>query len=426
MIQNRKVPADKALSQLQSGMRVYIHPGCAEPEALVDAMMKRAPQIRNVEIMHLLTLGKAPYAEPQWAEHFRHRSLFTGKNVREAVNSGRGDYVPVFLHEIPRLFRADLLPIDMALVQVSPPDEHGFCSFGVGVECTMAAVHNARIVVAQVNECMPRVHGDNFVHISDIDYLVEDNRPLVTLPRVVASELHEQIASHIAPLIEDGSTLQLGIGGIPDAVLNHLKEKQDLGIHTEMFSDGIIQLVESGVITGRRKKIHPGKMVASFVLGSRDLFNFINDNPLIEFHPSDYVNDPFIIARHDKMVSINSAIQVDLTGQVCSDSMGYSIYSGFGGQVDFIRGAARSEGGKPILALPSTAKKGTISRIVPVLDEGAGVVTSRADVDWIVTEFGAVNLFGLSLRERAHALISIAHPDFRDELTEHARRNGWW
>ncbi len=426
MIQNRRVSADRALAELQSGMRVYIHPGCAEPEALVDAMMRRAPHVRGVEIMHLLTLGKAPYAEPQWAEHFRHRALFAGKNVRDAVNSGRADYVPVFLHEIPRLFRADLLPIDMALVQVSPPDEHGFCSFGVGVECTMAAAHSARTVVAQVNESMPRVHGDNFVHISDIDYLVEDHRPLVTLPRVVASELHEQIASHIAPLIEDGSTLQLGIGGIPDAVLHHLRDKQDLGIHSEMFSDGIMELVESGVITGRRKNIHPGKVVASFVLGSRELFDFIHDNPLIEFHPSDYVNDPYIIARHDRMVSINSAIQVDLTGQVCSDSMGYSIYSGFGGQVDFIRGAARSAGGKPILALPSTARKETISRIVPVLDEGAGVVTSRADVDWIVTEYGAVNLFGLSLRERAHALVSIAHPAFRDELTGHARRNGWW
>jgi acetyl-CoA hydrolase len=416
------VSSDDALSHLQSGMRVYIHPGCAEPEALVEAMMRRGPHVQDVEVMHLMTPGKAPYVEPIWDGHFQHRALFTGLNCREAVNTGRGDYVPVFLHEIPRLFRKDLFPIDIALIQVSPPDDHGFCSFGVGVECTLAAAQSARIVIAQVNEAMPRVHGDNFIHISDINFLVEDHRPLARLPHTEPSAMHDQIAAHIEPLIEDGSTLQLGIGGLPNAVLATLKDKKDLGIHTEMFSDGVVELVEMGIINGRKKNIHAGKVVASFVLGSPKLFDFVHDNPLIEFHPSDYVNDPFIISRHDNMVSINSAIQVDLSGQVCADSMGYRIYSGFGGQVDFIRGAARSKGGKPILALPSTAKGGTISRVVPSLDEGAGVVTSRADVDWIVTEYGAVNLFGLSLRERARALISIAHPDFQEELADFARK----
>jgi len=422
-VYNRKcVSADHALTLLESGMRVYIHPGCAEPEPLVEAMMRRGAHVRDIEVVHLLTLGTAPYMEPEWAAHFRHRSLFTGKNARAAVNEGRADYVPVFLSEIPALIRSGDLPIDIALIQVSPPDEHGYCSLGVGVECTLSAAQSARYVIAQINDCMPRVHGDNFIHVSRLTYCVEESRPLIELPRVRMSDLHDRIGGHVAALIRDGDTLQLGIGGIPDAVLHHLGDRRDLGVHTEMFSDGIVELVEAGVITGTRKSLHPGKMVASFVLGSQQLFEFIDDNPVVEFHPSDYVNDPFIIAQHENMVSINSAIQVDLTGQVCSDSMGYNIYSGIGGQVDFIRGAARSQGGRPVLALPSTARRDTISRIVPVLDEGAGVVTSRGDVHWVVTEFGAAQLHGQSIRERAQALIGIAHPKFRDQLSRQARQ----
>jgi 4-hydroxybutyrate CoA-transferase len=414
---DKRVTADAALAHLKSGMRVYVHAGCAEPETLIEAMMRRGPEVENVEVVHLLTLGTAPYAEPRWEGHFRHRSLFTGRNVRQAVNEGRADFVPIFLSEIPGLFLDGLLPVDIALIQVSPPDEHGFCSFGVGVECTLAAAQTARVVVAQVNARMPRVHGDNFIHVNRLHYVVEDDRPLVELPRVRMTELHERIGRYVADMVEDGATLQMGIGGIPDAVLYHLKDKRDLGIHTEMFSDGLVELVESGVITGAKKTLHPGKVVASFVLGTRPLFDFIHDNPIVEFHPSNYVNDPFIVAQNAKMVAINSAIQVDLTGQVCSDSMGYDIYSGIGGQVDFIRGAARSKGGIPVLALPSTAKGDSVSRIVLSLDEGAGVVTSRGDVHWVVTEYGAAYLHGRSIRERALALIQIAHPKFRDELT---------
>ena len=419
----KRVTADVALAELNSGMRVYIHAGCAVPEPLVEAMMRRGHDVENVEVVHLMNMGQAPYAEPEWEGHFRHRSLFTGKNVREAVQAGRADFVPIFLGEIPRLFLNKILPVDIALIHVSPPDEHGFCSFGVGVECTMAAAQNAKIVIALVNEQMPRVHGDNFIHVNRLNYVVEDSRPLAELPRVRMTELHKNIGKFVAEMIEDGSTLQMGIGGIPDAVLYHLSDKRDLGIHTEMFSDGLVELVEAGVITGARKTLHPGKVVASFVLGSRPLFDFIHDNPIVEFHPSNYVNDPFIIAQNDKMVAINSAIQVDLTGQVCSDSMGYNIYSGIGGQVDFIRGAARSKGGIPVLGLPSTAKKDSVSRIVLKLDEGAGVVTSRGDVHWVVTEFGTAYLHGRSIRERAKALIAIAHPKFRDELAFEAKQH---
>jgi acyl-CoA hydrolase len=417
------VTADEALAVLNSGMRVYIHPGCAEPESLVEAMMRRGADLEGIEVVHLLTLGSAPYAEPQWEGRFRHRALFTGKNVREAVHEGRADFVPIFLSEIPGLFLDGVLPVDIALIQVSPPDEHGFCSFGVGAECTLAAAQTSRTVIAQVNEYMPRVHGDNFIHVNRLDHVVEDSRPIVELPRVRMTELHEKIGQYAAELIEDGATLQMGIGGIPDAVLYHLAGKNDLGVHTEMFSDGLVELIDAGVINGRKKTLHPGKVVASFVLGSRTLFDYIDDNPIVEFHPSNYVNDPFKVAENEKMIAINSAIQVDLTGQVCSDSMGYDIYSGIGGQVDFIRGAARSKGGVPILALPSTARGGSVSRIVLHLDEGAGVVTSRGDVHWVVTEYGRVNLHGRSIRERAAALIEIAHPDFREQLTEEAEQH---
>jgi acyl-CoA hydrolase len=415
------VTADEAVSHIESNMRVYIHPGCAAPEALIDAMVRRAERLENVEVVHLLTLGKAEYVRPGMEKHFRHRAIFTGGNVREAVNEGRADYVPIFLSEIPHLFIDRILPVDVALIHVSPPDAHGFCSFGVGIECTKPAAENCRIVIAQVNENMPRTLGDSFIHVNKIHYVVKADAPVLELPRVRMNEETRKIGEYVASLIENGSTLQMGIGGIPDAVLFYLKEKKDLGIHTEMFSDGVLELIDQGIINNEKKTLHPGKSVASFVLGSRVLYNYIHNNPLFEFHPSHYVNDPFVISQNDHMVAINSAIQVDLTGQVCSDSIGYNIYSGFGGQVDFIRGAARARGGKPIIALPSTARGGEVSRIVVHLDEGAGVVTSRADVHFVVTEFGIAYLHGKSVRERALDLIRIAHPRFHDDLTAEAR-----
>lgn len=418
----RRVTAEEALGCVRSGNRVYIHPGCGTPDPLVQALAARAPELEEVEVVHLLTFGEAGYIRPEMEGHFRHRAFFIGSNVREAVNAGRADFVPIFLGEIERLFSSGAMPLDVALIQVSPPDEHGFCSLGVGVDTTLTAAKTARVVVAEVNRQMPRTFGDSFLHVSGIDFMVHTDRPLLELPRHPMTELHRAIGRHIAGLIEDGATLQMGIGGIPDAVLFYLRDKNDLGIHTEMFSDGIMELVKEGIVTCERKNFHPHKIIASFVLGSRALFDFIDNNPLIELHPVYYTNDPFIIARNQRMVAINSAVQVDLTGQVCSDSIGRSFYSGFGGQTDFIRGAARSQGGKPIIALPSTAKNGSVSRIVPVLDSGAGVVDTRADVHYVVTEYGVAYLFGKSVRERARELIGIAHPRFRDELADWAAR----
>lgn len=418
----QQTTAQEALGCVRSGNRVYIHPGCATPEPLALALAARAPELQDVEVVHLLTFGEADYIRPEMEGHFRHQAFFIGANVREAVNAGRADFVPIFLGEIERLFSSGAMPIDVALIQVSPPDEHGYCSLGVGVDTTLTAAKCARTVVAEVNQQMPRTYGDSFLHVSGIDYMVPTDRPLLELPRHPMTDLHRAIGRHIANLIEDGATLQMGIGGIPDAVLFYLREKNDLGIHTEMFSDGIMELVNDGVVNCERKTLHPHKIISSFVLGSRALFDFIDNNPLIEFHPVYYTNDPFIIARNDCMVAINSAVQVDLTGQVCSDSIGRSFYSGFGGQTDFIRGAARSKHGKPIIALPSTAKEGRVSRIVPMLDMGAGVVDTRADVHYVVTEYGVAYLFGKSVRERARELIRIAHPSFRDELMHWAVR----
>lgn len=423
--------ADEAVRLIQSGDTVYIHPGCAVPEVLVDAMVERANELHNCEVLHILSLGKAMYAKPEMAPHFRHTALFIGKNTRDAVNEGRADFVPVFLSEIPQLFYSGEMKIDVALIHVSPPDEHGFCSFGVGIETTKAATEVARVVIAQVNPNMPRTLGDSFIHVSKIHKVVETDVPIMELPQVEPDtseeelEVYKKIGQNIADLIENGSTLQMGIGKIPDAVLMSLGGKKDLGIHSEMFSDGVIKLVESGVITNEKKSLHPGKIVASFVLGSRKLFNFIHNNPIAEFHPSQYVNDPFIISQNKKMVAINSALQIDLTGQVCADSIGYNFYSGFGGQVDFIRGAARSEGGKPIMALPSTARGSTVSRIAVHLAEGAGVTTSRGDVHYVATEYGVVNLHGKKVSERVKSLISVAHPKFRDELTHFAKQRCW-
>lgn len=419
----RVTTAEEAVRAVRSGDHVWVHAGCNNPEELIKALVGRAGELRDVDVTHLLTFGAADHADPRYAASFRHRSLFTGPNVRQAVNEGRADWVPVHLSEIPRLIRAGLLPVDVALVHVSPPDEHGFCSYGVGVECTKAAAEQARTVIALVNRQMPRSLGDSFIHVSRLTHVVEIDRPVVELPRAGRiGDVARAIGEHVAGLIEDGATLQMGIGEIPDAVLLFLKGKKHLGVHTEMFSDGVVDAFEQGVITGERKTLHPGKIVASFVLGSQKTFDFLDNNPFVEFHPSDYVNDPFIIARNDRMVAINSALAVDLTGQVCSDSIGRSIYSGFGGQLDFIRGAARSAGGKPVIALPSTARKDQVSRIVDTLSDGSGVVTTRADVHDVVTEYGVAHLFGKSLRERARLLIDIAHPTFRPELEEAAHR----
>jgi acetyl-CoA hydrolase len=349
--------------------------------------------------------------------------MFVGSNVREAVNQGRADYVPIALSEVSALFTRGHLPIDVCLIQVSPPDEHGFCSFGVGVDCTKAACEAARILIAEVNENMPRTLGDSFIHVSKIHRIVEISRPLLELPHRGAGELHRRIASHVVPLVEDGATLQMGIGGVPDAVLAQLKDRKNLGIHTEMFSDGVMELVEAGVITNEKKSLHKGKIISGFLMGSKRLYDFVDNNPIIELHPSEYTNDPFVIAANDRMVAINSALQVDLTGQVCADSMGTRIYSGVGGQADFTRGAARSRGGRPIIALPATAREGTISRIVPMLDPGSGVVTTRFDVHYVATEFGVASLHGKTLRQRAEALIGIAHPGFQEALRRFAEQH---
>jgi len=415
----------EAVQSIQSDMRVYIHPGCAEPETLVEALMARGPHVSNVEIVHLLTVGRADYIAPQMQGHFRHNAMFIGGNVRQAVNEGRADYTPVFLSQLEDLFESGQMPLDVALIQVSLPDVHGFCSFGVGVDATLNAARNAKLVIAQVNDQMPRTFGDSFIQVSDIDAVVEVSRPLCELKPVEITDVHRRIGKNVASLIEDGATLQLGIGAIPDAVLLELTNHKDLGVHTEMLSDTAIPLIESGVINGRRKTIHPQKIILGFVLGTKKLFDFVNNNPEFEFHPNRYTNDPYVIFTNHKMSAINSALQVDITGQVCADSIGTYFYSGIGGQVDFIRGASRCKGGKPIIALPATAKGGTLSRIVPMLDPGAGVVTSRGSVHYVVTEFGIAYLHGRTIRQRAEALIEIAHPKFREELYAYCEKTRW-
>ncbi len=412
--------AERAVEAVRSGDRVWIHEGCATPEILVTALLKRARELRNVEINHMLTFGAADYTKPEYEGHFRHNGLFLGANVRQAVAEGRADYTPIFLSEIEDLFSSGAMPLDVAFIQVSPPDEHGYVSLGVGIDCTLTAARCARYVIAEVNQQMPRTLGDTFLHISKISAIVETSHPLPELQCPPFTPLQRRIAENVASLVPNGATLQIGIGGIPDAVLSCLRDRRDLGIHSEMCSDGVIPLIEAGVITGERKTLHRGKVVAGFVLGTKKLFQFVHENPIFEFHPTSYTNDPFVISQNEKMVAINSAIQVDLTGQVCADSIGTRPYSGFGGQVDFIRGAARSKGGKPVIALPSTCKDGRVSRIAPVLDPGAGVVTSRADVHYVVTEHGIAYLHGKTLRQRAEALIAIADPKFRDGLYEFA------
>ncbi|HWY59669.1 MAG TPA: acetyl-CoA hydrolase/transferase C-terminal domain-containing protein [Terriglobales bacterium] len=417
--------ADEALLCVRSGMRVYIQCGCAEPETLVEALMRRAPFVRDVEIVHMMTMGAAPYVAPEMANHFRHNAMFIGPNVREAINEGRADYTPIYLSEIEGLFESGAMPIDVALLELSPPDSHGFCSFGVGVDTSLTAAKCARYVVAQINDQMPRTFGDSFIHVSELDAVVNSSRPLCAMELPQASAMHIAIARQVASLIEDGAVLQTGIGGIPDAVLPCLTDRKDLGVHSELISNSVISLIEAGVITGARKNFKPRKIILGFAIGTKPLFDFVDNNPIFEFHPTAYTNDPGLIARNDNMVAINSALQVDLTGQVCSDSIGSQFYSGIGGQVDFLRGASRSKGGKPIIAISSTAKDGTISRIVPILSPGAGVVTSRGLIRYVVTEYGVAYLHGKTIRQRAQALIDIAHPKFREELYQFCEKTKW-
>lgn len=423
----RKVTtAEKALSNVKSLDNVYVHSNAAAPQILLEALVKNAAALRGVKLFQLMTLGKADYALPEYASSFQVNSFFIGANVRAAVNDGRANYIPVFLSEIPHLFNSGEIPIDVCLLQVSPPDAHGFCSYGVSVDCTIAARKKARLTIAEVNQQMPRTLGRSFVHVSRLDHIVETNHPVPELVPTEPSEIEKAIGANVASLVEDGATLQLGIGAIPNAVLQNLMDKRNLGVHSEMLSDGIVDLIKAGVITNDAKTILPGKVAVTFVMGTKRLYDFVDNNPLVEFQTSDYINDPFVISQNYKMTAINSALQVDVTGQVAADTIGKRLYSGFGGQVDFIRGATRAKNGMAIIALPSTAKGGTISRISATLNTGSGVVTSRADVHYVVTEFGIAQLYGKTLKERARALISIAHPDFSAQIEADCKNYAWY
>ncbi len=421
------ITANEVVKVINSGDSIVVQPGCAVPRELLRAMVKRKDELFGVKLYHILIVGDIPYLKPGMEEHFRHRAFFIGANSRKAVNEGRADFIPIFLSEVTLLFKNEILPVDISLINVSPPDEHGFCSYGIDVGNIKTPTEKAKIVIAQVNPQMPRGLGNSFIHINKIDHIVEHDEPLLELPQVDPNasqeliDVYDNIGKNVAELIEDGSTLQMGIGAIPDNVMKYLRNKNDLGVHTEMFSDGMIDLVDEGIITGDKKTLHQGKIIAGFVLGTKKAYDYIDNNPIFEFHPQEYVNDPFVIAKNNKMVAINSALEVDLTGQVCADSIGTKLFSGIGGQVDFIRGAAYSEGGKPIIALPSTTKDGKISRIVPMLKPGAGVVTSRGDVHYVVTEYGTAQLWGKSIKERVIELTKIAHPKFRDELVYFAK-----
>lgn len=411
--------AAEAVSGIRSGQRVFIGSGAAEPQVLVKAMAARAADLRDVNVLHILTLGEAPYVAPEMAQSFRHTAFFIGHNTRQAVQEGRADFMPIFLSEIPGLFERRL-PLDWALVQLSPPDKHGYCTVGVAADVVVSAIRHARHVVAEINPRMPRTWGNTIIHVSRLHAAVAVDYPLPQLKPEAVDETSRAIGKHVAGLIDDGDCLQLGIGGIPNAVLSELRHHRHLGLHTEMLSDGIVDVIEAGALDCSKKNYHPDKAICSFAMGTQRLYDFIDDNPFIESYGNEFVNDPFNVAKNDRMVAVNSAIAIDLTGQVNSDSFGSRPYSGIGGQVDFIRGAARSKGGKPIIALPSTAKGGTVSRIVPTLERGAGVVTSRGDVHFVVTEFGVADLYAKGVRERAKALISIAHPKFREELEREA------
>lgn len=419
--QSRIVTAEEAVRQIKSHQRLFLTGNCSVPQKILAALVEYAPNLEDVEICHALTVGPADYVKPEMQGHLRVNTMFISSNIRKAVHEGRVDFTPVLLSEFPLLFKRKILPVDVALIHVSPPDEHGFCSFGIEVGLTKSVAESASMIIAEVNQQMPRTLGDSFIHVSRLNYMVPTDYELPELPMADEgnAEIYQKIASYVAELIPDGATMQMGIGAIPDAVLKHLFTKKDLGIHTEMFSDGVIDLVEAGVLTNSRKTLHPGKIIAGFILGTKRLYKWVDDNPLIELHPTEYVNDPFIIAQNERMVAINSAIEVDLTGQVCADSIGHRLFSGVGGQLDFIYGSSRSKGGVPIIALPSTAKD--FSRIVATLKPGAGVVTTRNHVHYVVTEYGIADLYGKTIRQRAQALINIAHPQFRDELTRQAK-----
>ncbi|MFH1632514.1 MAG: GNAT family N-acetyltransferase, partial [Chloroflexota bacterium] len=416
--------AQEAFMKIRSGSRIFLGPGCGEPQHLLEELVRlggTTGRLNDVEIVHMLTVGPAPHAQKRYDRNFRHNSLFVGPSVRSAVYEGVADYTPIFLSEIPALFRSGRMHLDTALIQVTSPDNFGFCYLGVSVEAVKAAAESAQLVIAQVNPQMPRTLGDSFIHIEDLDIIVEYEEPILEVHPSEPDDVAWAIARHATRLVENGSTIQVGIGKIPNAILYGLADKKDLGVHTEMFSDGLINLIESGVVNNSKKTFHPGKILATFCIGTRRLYDYIDNNPMFEFHSVDYNSSPINIAKNEQMVAINTALEIDITGQVCADSLGYRIYSGIGGQADFIRGAALAPKGKPIIALPSTAQDGTVSRIVPHLSEGAGVVTTRGDVHYVVTEYGVAYLHGKSLRERAMALIQIAHPRFRDWLLAEAK-----
>ena len=411
----KAVSAAEAVKIIKNNDRIYIHAAAAAPKALIHAMSDRHSELKNVEVCHLHTEGEAPYANPIYKDSFHVNSFFIAKNVRHTLDAGNGSYTPVFLSELPIFFKRNIIPIDVALIQVSPPDKHGYCSLGVSVEATLAAIDNAKHVIAQINPKMPRVHGDGIIHISELDTFIEHEEDIPELIHGEPNEIENKIANYIADMIDNGSTLQMGIGSIPNAVLSRLVNHKDLGLHTEMFSDGVIDLILNDVINGNKKGINPGRALATFLMGSKKLYEYVDDNPFVELRSSDYVNDVSIIKQNPKMVAINSAIEIDLTGQVCADSIGSKMYSGVGGQMDFIRGASLSDGGKAIIALPSQTNKG-ISRIVPFLKKGAGVVTTRAHIHYVVTEYGVADLYGKTIKQRVKALVDIAHPNHKENI----------
>ncbi len=417
--------AAAAMKLIKPGNSIFIGTGCGQPQHLVNSLVEHSSHIYDAHIVNLLTVGDAPYVDPSFRERFKLNCFFVADNIRDALNKGIGDYTPVFLSEIPAEFESGRIPIDVALISVTPPDANGLCSFGVSVDIVKAAVANAKYVIAQANSRMPRTFGDSFVHVNNIDVLVPYDEDIIEIPVPEMDEMLRRIGENTARLVEDGSCIECGIGRIPQALAEFLKDKRDLGVHTEMFSDWIIDLIECGAITCAKKKLNHGKVVASFCMGSKRLYDYINNNPFFEFYPTEYVNDPQVISRHEKMVGINVGLEVDLTGQVCADSLGYQFYSGIGGQVDFIRGSARSRGGKAIIALPSTARNGQVSRIVLHLTEGAGVVTTRGDVHYVVTEYGIAYLHAKSIRQRVMDLISIAHPKFRKQLIQEAKARNY-
>ena len=421
--EDKRTSLEEALGLIETGDHIFIGSACGEPQYLANGLVEKASHLADNEILHVHTLGVAPYAKPIYSDRFRLNAFFVGINTREAVAEGRADYTPIFLSDLPRLISKGTVPIDVALIQTTPPDEHGFCSLGVSVEVTKTAAQKAKLVIAQVNREMPRVLGDSFVHTDDLDAIVEHDETILESPRPQKDIVSERIARHVSELIDDESTLQVGIGSVPDSVLDALADKKDLGIHTELLTEGVVDLVENEVITCEKKTVNRGKIIASFAMGTRRLYDFIDNNPMVEFYESNYVNNPFVISQHEKMVAINQALEIDLTGQVCSDSLGYRFYSGLGGQADFMRGAILSEGGKAITVLPSTAKNGTISRIRSLLTTGAGIVLTRGDVDYVATEYGVTSLRGKTISERALSLINIAHPKSRNDLLEWAKKH---